>query len=176
MMTDPEIAQAEGCMFYTLPSQLTEDQIDPLIRDIVFRINGSEWVWTAESCQGHPDCEEEMTAWGMNTDPFLRLVTHQDQFGLMMDLLVRSLIYDKDGLKSATGLRCFPTVNHKVETPRWREILVYMPGTNVATRNRSLKCFREFAELVNSHRVFTEFNRSLRKMNQNLPPTNPKVD
>jgi hypothetical protein len=158
-MTEPEKAKAAGILFYSLPHELDYEMVDPLIRPICWKINDSGWVWTAESCQGHPDCTEEITAWGSNTDPMLRLVCRKYHFGDMMNLFIDSLRFDREGLDTATGFRCYPKVKYSYpdlieKFPGyydWEEVLVYLPGTNVATRNRSLKCLETFAEKVCKH-------------------------
>jgi hypothetical protein len=42
----PEDAQAHGARFETFPNQLTDQDIDPLMRPIIYSINKSGWVWT----------------------------------------------------------------------------------------------------------------------------------
>lgn len=155
-MNEIENAKSAGCIFYTIPSELVPEQIDPLIRNAVFKINESGWVWTGESCQGHPDCEEELTPWGLNIDPFLRLICRTENLGRMMVLLIESMRYiDKHGMDSAMGFKCYPTrkntypAPHIVDQDKWTELMVYLYGRNVSERNRSIKCFEKFSELVN---------------------------
>ena len=78
-----------GCDFYKLPDELTDDDIDPLLRPFVQKINRSGWVWTAESCQGHP--EAKIPAWADNVRPMLRLVTPKECLGRVLGLWVKAM-------------------------------------------------------------------------------------
>lgn len=156
-MTDPELAKRAGMCFYNLPQDLIPEQIDPLIRKAVFRINESGWIWTGESCQGHPDCEEELTPWGLNVHPFLRLICRAENIGKMFSLLISAMRYmDKYGMDSVMGFKVYPCRKNTaypseniVDNDKWEEVMIYLNGTNVAERNRSISCFEKFAELVN---------------------------
>lgn len=83
-------AVASGVTFYDHPDKLREDQVDPLIWKAVRRINQSNWVWTAESCQGHPDATSH--AWAWNVRPMLRLVTTQPNQGQLFRYLYTAML------------------------------------------------------------------------------------
>ena len=89
-MTKEQQAAAAGALFYTLPSELKiSEQIDPLLRAAIDAINKSGWIWTAESCQGHPDETDLHAPWGFSTDPYLRMVTRRDNLGLAVTVLLQ---------------------------------------------------------------------------------------
>lgn len=142
-MNELRQAQEAGINFYDLPCELNEDQVDPLILPIVKRINESGWVWTAESCQGHPDAVDPV--WCDNTDPMLRLVSDLKHEPFMLQQLVRSSRSMEGEITPTTPLRIYP----QTPKPPWGEILVYVPAQTVFYRNRGLETFRRFAEWVN---------------------------
>lgn len=148
----PAQARKSGICFYSLPEELTPEQIDPLIRDIVFSINKSGWVWTAESCQGHP--EAETPPWAGNISPMLRLVCRRKDLGRMMAALVEAMYIkaDNDDLNDfghfdkSLGFRAFPSWHTNKD---WVEILIYIDAVCVYDRNLGLRAFAQFAEKVN---------------------------
>ena len=96
-------AKEHGILFYELPEKLNDTSVDPLILPVVKSINASGWVWTAESCQGHPDLTNRQdSAWG-GPAPMLRLVCHRENFGRMMSCMFHALDEARDG-----GRRSFP--------------------------------------------------------------------
>ncbi len=98
-------AQAAGALFYTLPSELNvNEQIDPLLRTAVAAINSSGWIWTAESCQGHPDETEVAAPWGHNVRPYLRLVCRDRHLGAACSELLTQARDEKDTLIGAPGI------------------------------------------------------------------------
>ncbi len=145
----PQQAYKAGIIFYDLPDALQPENIDPLIWPAVKRINESGWVWTAESCQGHPDATE-YGAWANNVRPMLRLVCHRVDTGKMLSLLLEAVKQPPDS--GLDGLHFF-----KVElwpqprrTPDWTEILVYIsPVHTVFDRDQGIKAVERFAEMVN---------------------------
>lgn len=152
---DPAVQAANdaGCIFYGDPATLTDGQIDPLLRDAVRRINRSGWVWTAESCQGHPDFDGRTvkTAWEHNTRPMLRLVVRLDHAGRMLSSLVLAAAWDFDqepsafsGARIAQGLELWPSERRN----GWCEVLAYFNALNVAARDIGCQRFSRFAELV----------------------------
>lgn len=136
---DPERAKAQGVVFYSLPSDLTDEMIDPLLRQAVRKINESGWVWTAESCQGHPDATRlSETAWDHNTEPFLRLACHEDDEGQMLALLLRSLaIPDAEALEGAEGLWNEYQQARVLRAQRgeYAEVMVYLRARTAGERN-----------------------------------------
>ena len=129
--------------------------IDELIRPAVYAINSSGWVWTGESCQGHPDAVKA-TGWTHNTKPMLRLITSAEDFGTMLRLLCDACYssveeQDKAGVYRNAGLELWPQ-----EVPRngawwlapYREVLVYVPALVTFERNAALGVFDRFAERV----------------------------
>jgi hypothetical protein len=145
---DPEVQEANdsGCIFYADPATLRDDQIDPLLRDAVRRINESGWVWTAESCQGHPDAED---AWAGNTRPMLRLVCRIDSRATMMDALCQALAdYNDDKLGETHGQVLSISVFPFERRNGWFEALCYIPAAVAGQRNAGCRVYERFAELV----------------------------
>lgn len=142
-----EDARKAGCVFYSMPWEL-DPNIDPLIRPAVERINKSIWLWTAESCQGHPDAAAQ-GAWASNTDPMIRLVTRAEHAGAMMAGLLRAYQGAADRelrdcrVFECGGLRVFPTVRGE-----WAEVLVYVGARNVFQRGQAILVWDLFAEEV----------------------------
>jgi hypothetical protein len=131
---DPMEARRHKISWYALPQELIIENIDPLMRVIVAEINASGWVWTAESCQGHPDAIEP-TGWDHNTSPYLRLVVHTDDLGELLKCLAdatRGMVIDL----------------HTVERGPWLEVLVYVKAINTIQRNTGLVALQRFAGLV----------------------------
>ena len=146
-LTEPQQAALAGAIFYTLPEEVLVEQIDPLLRDAVMRINASGWLWTAESCQGHPDCTDSL-AWAGNVKPMLRLVCRTEHLGRAMALLTRSATYVGDELlPTAVGFEVWPRC---LTQPEWSEVLVYMNihARTVYDRNLGVEVWNRFAELV----------------------------
>lgn len=148
----PAQLQARGALFYTLPEELLRDQIDPLLRDVVFEINRSAWVWTAESCQGHPDADHSYP-WAMNTRPMLRLVCEKKNFGRMLECLLEATVFEDEGLNKVNVLdicECRnwgPNYKH-VSDPGFREVIVYVRAVTVYERNLGIECYKRFAKLI----------------------------
>lgn len=133
-------AKQAGALFYTMPDDLRDEQIDPLIRHAVRTINASGWVWTAESCQGHPD-ESENMPWGFNVKPMLRLVVRAERLGDMLSLMARSAKDPDDNLRTAV----FEVISHPLRDG-WFSVLVYAHAHNVFSRNKGIAFFERFAE------------------------------
>ena len=154
--TEPAVQEANdsGCIFYEDPATLRDEQIDPLLRDAVRGINKSGWVWTAESCQGHPDFDGRTinTAWEHNTRPMLRLVTRDADAGRMLAALARAAAYDFiegpdtgfSAARMAQGLELWSNQRRN----GWFEVLAYFAAGNVAARDMGCQRFERFAELV----------------------------
>lgn len=151
-MYSAEEAKQKGCIFYELPSNLTPEMVDPLIRKAVFRINESGWVWTAESCAGHP--EATIPSWAGNTRPMLRLVTPEERLGDMFAALYEAVrlplredpevLWLPESIVSFVVFRCPGTKLPYTET------LIYCPHheCSVYERNLGLLAFEQFAELI----------------------------
>jgi hypothetical protein len=144
----PETAHEQGAIFYKLPADLTPDDIDPLLRDVVRVINASGWLWTAESCQGHPDAASLAdTGWPHNTDPFLRLVCHQDDEARFLLALVRNLNPSPEsigrGWPSLQGARLYREARGE-----YAETMVYLPARNAMERDAGVAAFMRFAAAV----------------------------
>lgn len=159
-----DVLKESGAFFYSSPDTL-DQAVDPLIRPICEKINASGWVWTAESCQGHPDACEAC-AWASNTAPMLRLVTLEKDLGQMMAALCRAFPMVEDcvmksnlkpgamstpggfGVFEIHGFRAYPSSR---PNPGWTETLIYIDAANVYQRNQALDVFRAFADLVSEH-------------------------
>lgn len=137
-------ANASGCIFYDDPATLRDDQIDPLLRKAVRQINRSGWVWTAESCQGHPDATGDV--WAGNTRPMLRLVCRVEDRPRMMDALVQAFAESNNwaDLPTVRSIAVWPYERRN----GWFEALVYVPAATAGERDLGCKCYERFAELV----------------------------
>jgi hypothetical protein len=146
-------AKESGILFYLLPEELDLEWIDPLIRKAVGRINESDWVWTAESCQGHPD-DTEFRAWSWNTRPMLRLVTTRARYGEMLALLSDAMMdveYPMSPADPSLGSHV-ATLGFEVyphgHSGDYTAVLVYVKATNAHERNMGIVAFERFAEAV----------------------------
>jgi hypothetical protein len=147
-MSQCEQPPREGVIFYTRPEDLKPEQIDALLRDVVMRINASGWVWTGESCQGHPDAASMAdTAWPHNTDPYLRLICRHDDLGRMLASLVDASLpdHEQDEFHSAT-LRLY----RSDVRGEWAEVMVYVQARNVMERDHGCRVLARFAEALHA--------------------------
>lgn len=147
-----DVVKESGALFYSPPDKM-DQWVDPLMRPICEAINTSGWVWTAESCQGHPDATTSGT-WGENTNPMIRLVT-KDPGGTMHALFrafkVAAERTDKrPDLFEIHGFRAYPTGRGN---DGWTEILVYIDAKTTFQRDQALDVWGAFAELVVENKV-----------------------
>ncbi len=135
-----EVAKANGIIFYSLPQELDINDVDPLLRSVVERINHSGWVWTSECCQGHPDADDDSnTGWDHNTNPFMRLVVGSSNLGKLLALLAQAM-----RLPSRTCSMRLHTVPRGV----FEEVIVYVEANNVRTRNQGVDALQRFSEAI----------------------------
>lgn len=149
---DPQIAKDNHLIFYVLPQDLKLAYVDALLRPVVASINASGWVWTAESCQGHPDAADYgATAWGFNTGPFLRLVVHGDRLGDMLARLIEAMRLPYNAADPTFGPPdcVMPLKLHSRECGAWREVMAYVEAHNVMYRNLGIRALARFAETLN---------------------------
>lgn len=142
-------AQEAGALFYVLPSELTPEAIDPLLRLAVALINSSGWVWTAECCQGHPDETDLHAPWGHNCEPYIRLVMCAEDLGDAVHALL-SEAHDEESLIMGpvrVKLHTRPLKNG------WMELGVYVIAHNVATRNRGCQALERFGMAISAARL-----------------------
>ena len=149
---DPEQAKAHNIVFYSLPQDIDYEQIDPLMRSILRRINASGMVWTAECCQGHPDYNGE-GGWEHNTRPFLRLVTSAENLGWMMGHLVRSMrlrdIHEPINKARIAHVCTFQTYVWKFTHPcPYEQVMIYVEARNILDRDRGIEAFEQFSWAV----------------------------
>lgn len=145
----PEEAEKSGCIFYKLPSELVPEDVDPLIRKAVFRINESGWIWTAESCQGHPDMVSmNETSWSHNVRPMVRLVTQEALLGKALAFLCDSMTVHCSELDipRTLGFEVFP---NDLTKNGYKEVLIYVNGQTAYDRNLGIRALEQFAESVN---------------------------
>lgn len=141
-----DVVKESGALFYSPPDKM-DQWVDPLMRPICEGINKSGWVWTAESCQGHPDATTSGT-WGENTNPMIRLVTKQP--GKMLECLCRAFGLAKGRTERADifeihGFRAYPSGR---PNPEWSEVLIYIDARTTFQRDQALDVWGAFAELV----------------------------
>lgn len=135
-------AKTAGALFYTLPSELkVAEQIDPLLRLAVAAINSSGWVWTAESCQGHPDETDLHAPWGHNTEPYLRLACRNRYVAPLLAQLLREAHDDDSTLFGSPQMK----LRTRQLKDAWSEVQIYITAHNVATRNRGCQALERFA-------------------------------
>lgn len=146
-----DVVKESKALFYS-PPEAMDAEVDPLIRPICEAINKSGWVWTAESCQGHPDAAEG-GPWRGNTSPMLRLITRKADQGRMLSALMEaylgkgSLGEHAPGLFEVRGLRIYPSSR---PAEGWTETLIYLDAGNVYQRNQALDVWNNFSTLINS--------------------------
>lgn len=144
----PHPASGSGVTFYVEPSRLDLSQVDPMIRPVVAKINRSGWVWTGESCQGHPDATGMAdTGWLHNTDPYLRLICAKDHLGPMLARLVNATLpcHEDDEYTTPT-LRIYRSDARRA----WAEVLVYVQARNAMERNHGIRVLARFAEALDA--------------------------
>lgn len=146
--TKDQLAQAAGALFYTLPSELKQEQIDPLLRDAVTAINSSGWVWTAESCQGHPDEPDIHAPWGHNTRPYLRLVCRAEDVGDVAATLLAEAGDEESRMIGAPEM----CMRSRPLRDGWMELQVYVTAHNVASRDRGCQAFERFGVAIKGGR------------------------
>jgi hypothetical protein len=135
-------AQEAGIFFYENPESLTPEHIDPLIFPIVKKINESGWVWTAESCQGHPDSTDKYV-WAGNMRPMLRLVVREERVGEMLNKLLESSVFlDEDALALINGIEIW----QQQRMNGWVSLTTYIAQcSTIYYRNKGLECYDRFA-------------------------------
>ncbi len=148
-------AKEQGAIFYSLPDELTDDMIDPLLRKAVRRINESGYCWTAESCQGYPDATRDHP-WAGNVRPFLRLVCHGSRLGDVMAALVRAMRFTPQwdypnsptlvGEPSAMFFKVYPWATPNGD---YEQVLIYIEADSVYSRDLGIAAFERFSELLN---------------------------
>lgn len=140
-------AQAAGCLFKSDPTALPDD-VDAAIRPILERINSSGWVWTGESCAGHFD---DSCGWKMEgerndkrpaTDPFVRLVFHQEY----LCEVARNLLHAHESVLAERGAVCGPIRLMPRRVGAWFELRVYVGASNSSERDAGLDVLKRFAE------------------------------
>lgn len=154
-------ARAAGVTgIYCLPEELEDEQVDPLLRDAVRRINASGWVITAESCQGHPDSADPYV-WAGNVQPMLRLVCREAHaprllFALTSASRLERYLTTGDAGKpiptygSSGRLPCGIGMSLYVNDspPGWFEVLIYLNAKTTWDRDMGCEAFGRLADLV----------------------------
>lgn len=136
-----------GVFFYSDPENIDFDGIDPLMRGIVEDVNRSGWLWTAESCQGHPDDDTGM-AWAGNTSPMLRLACKRTDVGHLFGALFDASASVESALCEGEKSTFVWQVHPEERRNDWVEILLYVKATTVFQRDLGIEMLRKFAELV----------------------------
>lgn len=135
-------AREAGVCLYMLPSQVTDEHVDPMLRNIVRRINATGWVITGESCEGHPDDKD---AWAGNTRPMLRLACRLIDSDRLLGVLGRVIASMNDDAVGAPGNATVPFLGLSLWPriyPGWFEVLVYVePGSTFWARDRGIEAF-----------------------------------
>lgn len=147
-------ASNAGAIFYADPNALTPEMIDPLIWPAVQRINASGWVWTAESCQGHPDAERP-GPWTHNTRPMLRLVSRRGDHGRMLETLLRACFINEavpglpiDPERFGGGVLGLELWAREMRDLAWAESLVYIGARTAYERDYGCLIFERFGALL----------------------------
>lgn len=123
--------------YYDPVTELRAKYVDARIWPAVKRINESGWVWTAESCQGHPKpLRNQLQA----NCPWLRLVCRQSDAATMLGVLAAATPKGapQPGQKEGrVELRM-----HTTPPAGWFEVRVYV-------RKGGIGVFERFAEKIN---------------------------
>lgn len=131
----------DGIHFYVDPEDLKDHYPDPLLRTAVKGINQSGWVWTAESCQGHIDCDELYVGWGLM--PYVRLVCEIEHRGRLLDRLAEASHFE-DGVSQSIELMIVD-----LSQDDWAQLLVRTATHTTYDRNQGCLMFERLAHLVN---------------------------
>jgi hypothetical protein len=121
------------------PDRLMAEDVDAQIWPIVERINRSGWIWTTESCQGHPAM------------PMIGLVTNDigRAFTLLADAVIAEArdvsgdSRDPKGIQLRTGFYPKP----RVQLGRY-QVRVTALTNDAPQRDRALQVFDAFAREV----------------------------
>ena len=150
-MTD--VQKESGCLFYSPPDKLDE-WMDAMMRPICEEINRSGWVWTAESCQGHPDAQKSR-AWASNTRPMLRLVTKKENVGRMFAALAEAYeierrsteesVEEHGNMSELMGFEVFPVSGRN---PEWSEMLIYIGAKTAYQRDQGVSVWEVFSKIT----------------------------
>lgn len=139
--TPEKLAADAGALFYTLPSELkVSEQIDTLLQVAVSAINSCGWIWTAESCQGHPDETDFLSPWGFNIEPYLRTVLRTKHLGRAVELLLDAAHDGNSFSHGPVGMRLYT----RELKDGWTEFKVYAQAVNAAQRNRGCLAFERW--------------------------------
>ena len=144
------VKEESGCMFYS-PPEAMDEWLDPLMRPVCEEINASGWVWTAESCQGHPDHAEGGT-WADNVRPMLRLVTEEANVGRMFAAILEAYQIECRAAMAThepNGLAGFEVWPITFRNPGWAETLIYLNAKTVYQRDSGMGLWKTFAKIVN---------------------------
>lgn len=143
-------AKAAGILFYDLPEGLDYGRLDPLIREVCRDINRSGWVWTGESCQGHPDATYPMV-WAGNVRPMLRLIVRQADYGSMLNLLLAACAggYGDPGDRFE-GLPVGLELYEAERKGGWVSLLCYGRASTAWERDHAIACYAKFARSLDT--------------------------
>lgn len=143
-----------GATWYSDPRTLDYRFVDKRIVSACRLINATGWVWTAESCEGHPDfagyrADDNVggSCWDGNTKPMLRLVSKC--MGWVFERLLAAAAYElpgEYGTKRAVFFEVYPSVQEMKYG--YTEVLVYAMARNVFERDQGIAMFERFAALL----------------------------
>lgn len=139
----PEYAPEDAVPFYHPVSKLRPRDVDWGIRDAVMEINRSGWVWTLESCEGHP----ELHVWSHH--PLIRVAVHDGFAARMLGLWHRSVPIGQHGYQPQAAYQALLYRHRPPPMPGWFEARLLVRGPDLAT---SRQAFARFARAVNESR------------------------
>lgn len=127
--------QDAGCCPYGDPQELVESDVDPAIWPAVKRINESGWLWTGESCQGHPDADYPMP-WAGNVRPYLRLILRTDDEARLLPVLLDASVRIKEEAMLADASYS-PSWSMSVHSRQdgWTALYLYVEATTAWERD-----------------------------------------
>lgn len=141
-----EQVRTAGCAPYGDPEALTPDMVDPAIWPAVKAINESGWLWTGESCQGHPDAEYSMV-WAGNVRPYLRLMLRTEHEARLMPVLLDAseLVHDESMGSDQSAIPYFPSWSMSVHSREkgWTCVYLYVKAGTAYERDMGCR-FLEF--------------------------------
>jgi hypothetical protein len=137
-------AQTVGVIIYDSPDTLRYETLDEPIREACRLINASGWVFTAESCSGHPDATNRFT-WGFN-EPYLRLTCESRRMGELLDLLSRAAgeFQDDDQMAISFGLKLWRYPDKGI----FSQVGVYIVARTIWERDAAMRIFENFGRML----------------------------
>jgi len=149
-----------GVLCDKAPHELAPEDVDEGIREAVFKINGSAWVWTLSCCAGHEkragEQKEQPPPEPVSLDgTYLELAVQRRDYGRMLALFSDSVLstapLNEDGLEyPSLGFRALPYRHwYSGEIhPGWRAVSLSIEWADGEEHAMALLAVSRFADLV----------------------------